>query len=180
MDKICEFIHCKMLEAKLVAYSHQNNSDGAPEPLLLINLTHFSYQTTHHLVQFWFKNAHVASLPLLKNVVNNSIGRLRGAAPCLEVFSSKLEPNPHAEPPLINYLVQNLTNISGSTMIIEEDEQIFGPCGAIYASVQKIPHLPIPKEVDNATHVHTREFLSATNQNGISDEGSTLAPSSTS
>ncbi|KNZ50612.1 hypothetical protein VP01_432g12 [Puccinia sorghi] len=198
-DNICEFIHCKMLEAKLVAYSHQSNFDGAPEPLALINLTQSNFFSKRPMLQaFQLKSRNsnfTLALPkeilmlkevlwgcfsLLKNVVNTSLGRLRGAAPCLEVFSSKLEPNPHVCQDLIlifaidsaphlepyswpwasgiSHHSISYGNYSWATIIIEKDEQIFGLCGAIYASVQKIPHLPIPKKVDNAAHVHRREF----------------------
>ncbi|KNZ50216.1 hypothetical protein VP01_453g8 [Puccinia sorghi] len=242
---ILDFIFRKMLEAKLVAYSCQNNADGSPEPLALINLTqaHVSsllieIKKQHFPAGFSQGNIHaqwsvlgmVWSLLkhdqvtlcnlLLKNFADTSLGRIRGAAPCLEVLynkvhhfcfifffcipfhcgiacsSGKLEPNPHVGPPLIinsNCLVQNLTNISGSEhlsslydnyiwaeMIIEKDKQIFGPVGAIYASVQNIPHLTTPEEVDNAVELCTREFLSTTNKNGLNDEGSTLALSSNS
>ncbi|KNZ50480.1 putative signal peptide protein [Puccinia sorghi] len=169
-----------------------------------------------------------------------SLGRVRGAALCLEVLhnqvhhfcfifvcypsgipfhcriacsSVKLEPNPHACQDLIcvfaigdvlpflepyswpwvsgvshhsiiihemfaqaEHLSSFYDNYSWAKMIIEKDQQIFGPGGGIYASVQNIPHLPTPEEVDNAVELRVREFLSTSNPNGLNDEGSTLAP----
>ncbi|KNZ62805.1 hypothetical protein VP01_1221g4 [Puccinia sorghi] len=85
------------MEAKLVAYSLQNNADGAPEPLALINLTQahvaslpieikkqqlpagFAQGNNHaqRSVWGWFavSSSMTESLFLLKNVVDTSLGR---------------------------------------------------------------------------------------------------------